>query len=124
MEPRIDCDELLFRLGDDEILVIDCRPQMQWESVPVHIPGALRMELEILAQDVDTLPDDELIVVVGFDGESPEVRQAFRTLSLRGRHAVCLTGGLKAWVSEGFPIERHRPRIPRDAPRDAPMQSV
>src|SRR5688572_3157832 len=39
----IDCSDLLRCLGDDEILVLDCRRDEDWTAFDAHIPGALRM---------------------------------------------------------------------------------
>src|SRR4051794_20272692 len=64
MAPEIPCSELLMRLGDDEVLVLDCREDGQWLT-ELQIPGALRMSLAELPHGVHALPDDELIVVCG-----------------------------------------------------------
>jgi rhodanese-related sulfurtransferase len=108
LEPGIRCDELYSRLGDDEVLVLDVRRDEEWRQYEVHIPGALRMTPEEVAEYSGTLPDDELIVLCSLNGDPSEVRRAFRQLRLRGRIAVYLEGGLRAWVSEGYPIDRHQ----------------
>lgn len=119
MEPRIDARDLFLRLGDDELLVIDCRSDEAWESQPLHIPGAMRMTYAELCEAVHILPDDELIVLCAGEGEDEDAQQALRVLRLRGREAVCLQGGLSAWMEQGYPVERHVP-----GERSQPVQVV
>jgi rhodanese-related sulfurtransferase len=105
VEPTIHCRDLLLRLGDDEVLVIDCRPDDQWQALDVQIPGALWIAGGELAHAAHSLPDDELIVIYGTSRE-PHAWRACRMLRLRGFDAVVLDGGLRAWISMGFPTER------------------
>jgi len=112
MEFRIPCAELYLRLGDDDVLVLDCRSPDNWEQVEFHIPGSLRMTPEEVARDLFILPDDELIVLCGCEEDWEDVLRICRLLLLQGRKAVCLEGGIQAWVAEGFPTERHHSRVP------------
>ncbi len=107
MELQIPCAELYLRLGDDDILVLDCRSPEDWEHLEFHIPGALRMTPEEVAEDLCFLPDDELIVLCGCESDGELVLRLCRLLLMRGRTAVYLQGGIHAWVREGFPTERH-----------------
>jgi rhodanese-related sulfurtransferase len=105
VEPIIHCRDLLLRLGDDEILVLDCRPEDQCRDMEVQIPGALWISSDDLAHAAQSLPDDELIVVYGASRDA-HARRAVRLLRLRGFDAVMLDGGLRTWISLGFPTER------------------
>jgi rhodanese-related sulfurtransferase len=105
VDPTIHCRDLLLRLGDDEILVLDCRPGDQCHDMDVQIPGALWISADELAHSAQSLPDDELIVVYGSTRDA-HARRAVRLLRLRGFDAVMLEGGLRAWISLGFPTER------------------
>ena len=107
MEPVINCSDLLAQLGDDELLVVDVRSQEEWNAFGVHIPGALRMSVEEISEFGQALPDDELIVLCGTRHDGGEVRRAYRLLQFRGRRSVVLAGGLRRWVEEGYPTERH-----------------
>ncbi|MFL5346511.1 MAG: rhodanese-like domain-containing protein [Hyalangium sp.] len=107
MELRIPCAELYLRLGDDDVLVLDCRSPDNWEQVEFHIPGSLRMTPEEVAQELFILPDDELIVLCGCAEDWENVLRLCQLLHLQGRNAVCLDGGIQAWVADGFPTERH-----------------
>ncbi|HYI00708.1 rhodanese-like domain-containing protein [Hyalangium sp.] len=111
MELRIPCAELYLRLGDDDVLVLDCRSPARWEEIEFHIPGSLRMTPEEVARDLFILPDDELIVLCGCEEDWEDVLRLCRLLLLRGRNAVCLDGGIQGWVNEGFPTERHLCRM-------------
>jgi rhodanese-related sulfurtransferase len=120
MELRIPCAELYLRLGDEDVLVLDCRSAQDWEQVGFHIPGALRMTPEEVVQDLSILPDDELIVLCGCESDAESVLRLCHLLLLRGRNAVILPGGIQSWVTEGFPTERHRSRSPYvNGPREA-----
>lgn len=115
MEPSIDCRDLFLKLGDDEVLVLDCRDESDWERYQFQIPGALRMTLRELREAAHSLPDDELIVLCGLAEDGADVKRAYRQLRLRGRTAVRLEGGLRAWVANGFPTERtHGPALYED----------
>lgn len=114
-EPSIDCRELFTRLGDDEILVIDCREEDDWSCYELQVPGALKMGVAEIYEFAHALPDDELIVLCGCAADGSDSRRASRLLRLRGRDAVCLRGGLQAWISQGYPTERYFPRTPRVA---------
>lgn len=120
MELRIPCAELYLRLGDDDVLVLDCRSPQDWEQVGLHIPGALRMTPEEVVQDLGILPDDELIVLCGCESDAEVVLRLCHLLLLRGRNAVILPGGIQTWVDEGFPTEQHWSRSSYvNGPREA-----
>jgi hypothetical protein len=46
VEPTIDCRDLFLRLGDDELLVLDCREDGEWERYRFTIPGALKNAID------------------------------------------------------------------------------
>lgn len=107
MDARMACGELSLRLGEDEVLVLDCRAPEDWAGCGLHIPGSLWMPFEQLLTDATVLPDDELIVVCGFAPDGSDARRACRLLQQRGLLAVCLDGGLHQWLREGLPTENH-----------------
>lgn len=95
--------ELLGRLGDDDVVVVDCRADEDFAQLPAQIPGAVRMSCEEIREAPWTLPDDELIVLYDGTHDSFRPRMAARFLRRAGRRAVVLEGGLRAWLSEGYP---------------------
>jgi rhodanese-related sulfurtransferase len=107
VELLISCSELYERLGDDDVLVLDVRSEADWEALPVHLPGALRLAPEELATAIDMLPDDELIALCGTAGAEADARRASHLLRRAGRAARVLAGGLHAWILNGLPTERH-----------------
>ncbi|MBJ6764343.1 rhodanese-like domain-containing protein [Myxococcaceae bacterium JPH2] len=107
MEPTIIIDELYARLGDEDVLVLDCRGAEDWARFESQIPGALRMTAAEIAVDLEILPDDELIVLCGCAEDGADTWELCRLLRARGRDAVCLSGGLLAWMGAGYPTERH-----------------
>jgi rhodanese-related sulfurtransferase len=108
VDPRMLCTELYVRLGDEEVLVLDCRAPEDWERYGLHIPGALWMTFEEILRDAAVLPDDELIVVCGCAGDGSDARRACRLLQQRGFNAIYLDGGLQAWLTHGLPTESHQ----------------
>jgi rhodanese-related sulfurtransferase len=106
VEPSIDCYGLYMRLFDDElVLVIDCREAREDDPYAVQIPGALAMCFDELVESFNILPDDELIVLCGCRPDGSDSRKASRLLRMQGRDAVCLQGGLPAWIAGGYPTE-------------------
>lgn len=97
--------ELVGRLGDDEVVVVDVRSAEELRSLPMQIPGAIRMSFEDIQASPRTLPDDELIVLCD-GGDGILARRASRVLRMAGRRALVLKGGLPAWLHAGFPTER------------------
>ena len=119
---KIHSTELLTRLGDDELLIIDCRTPDDWRRLERTLPGALHLSQADLSECAHILPDDELIVLCGWREDGGDARRAQRLLQIRGRQAFCLEGGLQAWITAGYPTEQYgepgwesdRPRSRRD----------
>ena len=105
--PRMPCTELFVRLGDEEVLVLDCRDPDDWARLAAHIPGSLWMPFEEILRDRGVLPDDELIVVCGCAPDGADASRVYRLLQRRGFQVVCLEGGLEGWLSQGLPVEHH-----------------
>lgn len=107
VDPRMPCTELYVRLGDEEVLVLDCRDPEDWDRFGLHIPGALWMPFDEILRDSAILPDDELIVVYGFAADGADACRVCRLLNQRGLSAICLDGGLQGWITHGLPTESH-----------------
>lgn len=112
MVPTIGCRDLFSRLGDDEVVVVDCREGLGGPHLAHCIPGAVRIPLAELLQAADILPDDELIVLCGEAEDGSDARQAYRILRMKGRDAVCLDGGIVRWMACGYLSEPYT-LIPR-----------
>lgn len=100
--PEIDVEEARRRLAAGSPL-IDVREPA--EHSEVRIPGAKLLPMsEFLERYRDELPEDqELMIQCRSGGRSAEVTRA---LLQRGYRAVNVGGGILAWESSGFPVER------------------
>ncbi|MFJ6934390.1 rhodanese-like domain-containing protein [Streptomyces sp. NPDC101132] len=91
------------RLG--ELTVVDVRTPGEFATG--HLPGALNVPLERLARSVPELREaagrGPLLVVCASGARSDG---AVRELAGHGVDASGLTGGLRAWVAAGHPLER------------------
>ena len=105
MESTIPSWELLGRLGDEDVVVVDVRGDEEARRLPLQVPGTLRMTVEDIQESPHSLPDDELIVLVDHEAGFT-ARRAWRLLQLAGRTAIVLQGGMRAWLSDGCPTEK------------------
>lgn len=102
LEP-VPASELLERVRDDLVTVLDVRPQEEYAAG--HLPGAINIPLAELEQHLDELdPAHEIVAycrgphcVLAFD--------AVAKLRERGWQANRLDGGLPEWRLEGLPVE-------------------
>lgn len=90
--------ELLER---DEIQLVDVREPHEWEAG--RIPGARHIELERLAGRAAEIDRERPVVFQCRLG----ARSAMATAAFRasGWEAYNLTGGIRAWVEAGLPLE-------------------
>ena len=96
-------DELLARLGRDEVVVVDVRPEAEYAAG--HLPGAISIppdRLELL----DELPAGRDVVAYCRGPYCVYADDAVRRLRDRGRHAFRLEEGLPEWRSAGGPVDR------------------
>jgi len=95
-------EELLRRAGAGEIVVIDVRPQAEYEAG--HIPGARSVPVEHLGDRLDELPQDADIVAYCRGPYCVFAHDAVRLLRANGRRAWRLDGGLPEWKLAGLPV--------------------
>src|SRR5438477_241266 len=92
--------ELLHRLSDDQIILLDVRPTAEWAewAIPgcIHVDAydALKAHDPAALADVD-VPSDIPVVTVCAAGKTSQI--AAEQLAARGREAFSLDGGMKAW---------------------------
>ena len=84
-------------------LFLDVRTQEEW--VQGHIAKSILIPLDELPNRLNELPRDQDIVVVCRSGArskegSALLRQAGFT------RVTCMTGGIQAWVTAGYPIQQ------------------
>ena len=98
---ELDPERVKELLDRDAIELVDVRERYEWDAG--RIPGARHIELERVAGRADELPRDRPIVFqCRLGARSAMVTEAFRA---SGFEAYNLTGGLRAWVEQGLPID-------------------
>ena len=68
-----------------------------------HIAGSTRADADDLDGAVEPLDEDRPVIVICADGERSAAVAA--ELRERGLQAAVLKGGIKAWASDGLPIQ-------------------
>jgi rhodanese-related sulfurtransferase/DNA-binding transcriptional ArsR family regulator len=99
----VDTDELLRRLGDGDAVVLDVRPEPEYAGG--HLPGAMHIPLEELADRLSELPRDREIVAYCRGRYCVLAHDAVRLLSARGLQARRATDGVLEWRLAGLPVE-------------------
>jgi rhodanese-related sulfurtransferase len=106
--PGIDAMELRGRLAAGEVVVIDLDPSRRYALG--HIPGAWFAIRSRLGATLANLPANRAIVLTSADG-------ALATLAAAERRAAAsvpvmtLTGGTRAWIQAGLPLETGATRM-------------
>jgi len=96
-------EELQERLEQDDVLVLDVRPEEEYEAG--HIPGARSIPIDRLEARLEELPEDKEIVAYCRGPYCVYSDDAVRELREKGRNALRLTEGLPDWLVEGRPVE-------------------
>ncbi|MFD1663419.1 ArsR/SmtB family transcription factor [Streptomyces caeni] len=96
-------EELLARPGTGDALVLDVRPAEEYQAG--HIPGALSIPVEELAERIDELPEGAEIVVYCRGEYCVLAYDAVRLLKARGRRAIRLDDGMLEWRLAELPVE-------------------
>lgn len=96
-------EELETRIENDDILVLDVRPEEEYETG--HIPGARSIPIDQLEERLDELPEEKEIVAYCRGPYCVYSDDAVRCLQEEGREAHRLTEGLPDWFVEGRPVD-------------------
>jgi rhodanese-related sulfurtransferase len=99
-------EELLRRVRAGQAVVLDVRPAIEYAAG--HIPGALSIPLDELAERLDELPQDLEIVAYCRGTYCVFSHDAVRLLSSHGRRAVRLADGIVEWQAAGEPLATTR----------------
>ena len=95
----------LIRLMNQGALVIDLRPQEQYQAG--HLNGARPMSGEQILKAADTLKKHKEKPVVVYDANGALGGPAVRQLAAQGfTRAFALRGGLAAWRADNLPVSR------------------
>jgi rhodanese-related sulfurtransferase len=99
----VDATELLRRLSDESVMVLDVRPEEEYRAG--HIPGALSVPVDALEAALQTLPRDREIVAYCRGPYCVFSDEAVALLRSHGYRARRLRQGLPDWRAAGMPVE-------------------
>jgi rhodanese-related sulfurtransferase len=92
-----------YEKSQADALFVDVRTQEEWNQG--HIAKSILIPLDQLPSRMNELPKDQDIVVICHTGA--RAKQGATILHEAGFPRVrCMTGGLQAWISAGYPIEQ------------------
>jgi rhodanese-related sulfurtransferase/DNA-binding transcriptional ArsR family regulator len=100
---QVSRDDLLRRARSGEVVVLDVRPREEYAAG--HIPGAVSIPLEELADELDDIPADQEIVAYCRGSYCVLAHDAVRLLNARGRSARRLADGMLEWRLAELPVE-------------------
>jgi rhodanese-related sulfurtransferase len=95
-------EELLRRVADGRAVVLDVRPGPEFAAG--HIPGAVSIPVDELADRLDEIPADQDVVAYCRGALCVFSHDAVRLLAAHGRRAVRLTDGFLEWRLAGQPV--------------------
>lgn len=98
----VDRDTLLKRAKRGEVLIIDVRPQQEYERA--HLPFARSMPVQELASRIAELPRDKDIVAYCRGPFCLFSEEAHRLLSRKGYRVQKLLDGVSEWQAAGMPL--------------------
>ena len=99
----VDARELMERLNDGSVVVLDVRPKAEYRAG--HIPGALSVPVDTLEAALQTLPRDREIVAYCRGPYCVFSDEVVALLRSRGYRARRLRQGLPDWRAAGMPVE-------------------
>jgi hydroxyacylglutathione hydrolase len=95
--------ELTRKMADGGVTVIDVRGQVEWESG--HMPGVACIPLGYLSERSAEIPTDGTVVLHCQEGWRSGIGSSLlRALGMK--NVVSLKGGIRAWITEGQPVEK------------------
>lgn len=99
-------DDLMRRIEDGEVQVVDVRPAEEFDAG--HIPGARSLpfgELTELTERLESLDPNLDLVAYCRGAHCVMAHDAVRLLEAEGRHAARLEDGMLEWRLSGLPVE-------------------
>jgi membrane protein DedA with SNARE-associated domain/rhodanese-related sulfurtransferase len=104
---RISPEELRQRMiAGEDIVVVDLRHALEFESEPETIPGAVRLDPLKLEQAFELIPRDrEIVLFCSCPNEATAAQNALRLRNLGITRIRPLAGGLASWRGRGFPVQ-------------------
>ena len=99
----VDATELMKRLSDGSVIVLDVRPEEEYRAG--HIPGAISVPVDTLEAALQMLPKDREVVAYCRGPYCVFADEAVALLKARGYRAYRLQQGLPDWRAAGMPME-------------------
>jgi len=99
--------ELLRRSEDGLVTVLDVRPSEEFEAG--HIPGALNVPLDEIAQHLANLPKEQEVIAYCRGEYCVLAFEAVAELRKKGFNARRLEEGYPEWKAAGLPVEGIKP---------------
>ncbi len=99
----VDKEELLRMLKDEAVIIIDVRPELEYEQG--HIPAARSVPVENLKRRLAELPRDVEVVAYCRGPYCVLSDQAVRLLHRHGFRVRRLSEGFPEWRAAGYPVE-------------------
>ncbi|MEW2256076.1 metalloregulator ArsR/SmtB family transcription factor [Streptomyces sp. NPDC047869] len=96
-------EELRARVAAGDVVVLDVRPVEEYQAG--HIPGAVSIPVEELADRINELPEGTEIVVYCRGEYCVLAYDAVRLLTDRGRRAIRLDDGMLEWRLAELPVD-------------------
>ncbi|MFI5614241.1 ArsR/SmtB family transcription factor [Amycolatopsis sp. NPDC051903] len=96
-------EQLRDRAAAGHVVVLDVRPAHEYAAG--HIPGAVSIPVEELAERITELPEGAEIVVYCRGEFCVLAYDAVRLLTDRGRHAIRLDDGMLEWRLADLPVD-------------------
>ncbi|HEX5595695.1 MAG TPA: metalloregulator ArsR/SmtB family transcription factor [Micromonosporaceae bacterium] len=100
---QVDVADLLRRAEAGDIIVLDVRPAREYAAG--HLPGAVSIPLEELADRLTELPMDREVVAYCRGAYCAMAHEAVRLLTAHGRRARRATNGVLEWRVAGLPVQ-------------------
>ncbi|MBN7762996.1 ArsR family transcriptional regulator [Nitratireductor aquibiodomus] len=97
-------DELLSRLRDETVLLLDVRPEEEFAQG--HLPGAVNVPLDALEKRLAELPRDREVIAYCRGPYCMLSLDAALLLQREGLAASRLSDGFPDWKAAGLPVER------------------
>jgi len=95
--------ELVARLDRGDVVVVDVRPQREYEAG--HLPGAISIPIDDLEARLAELPEDVDVVAYCRGRFCAYADDGVRILETAGRRAFRLEDGLPEWRHAGLVVE-------------------
>lgn len=106
----ITAEELLERLKEGNIILLDARPEDEYHAG--HLPGALSIPIEVLEERLHSLPPNQELVAYCRNAYCLLSDELASALHQKGYHIKKLIEGVTEWQLAGLPLESD----PSDSP--------